>query len=99
MPFVIRKIPNKNLYQVKNSETGKIHSHATTKKKAEAQVKLLHQITGDGIHSHLKSGITTLIKGRTDYSPYVKSFLNDYGNHQIVSMYIEREPLPELLTT
>ena len=99
MPFVIHKIPNKNLYQVRNSETGKIHSHGTTKKKAEAQVKLLHQITGDGIHSHLKSGITTLIKGRTNYSPYVKSFLNDYGKHQIVSMYIEREPLPELYNT
>ena len=55
MPFVIRKISNKNLYQVRNSETGKIHSHATTKKKAEAQVKLLHQLTGEGVGNILQA--------------------------------------------
>lgn len=96
MPYVI--IPKGKLYQVINENTGQIHSYGTTKRKAEAQVKLLKKIHGEGIHSHLKAGISTLITGRSDYSPYVKSFLNEYGNQQIVKMYIEREPLPPLFT-
>ena len=44
MPYSIRKIPNKNCYQVKNTDTGKIHSKCTTKQKAEAQAKLLRAI-------------------------------------------------------
>jgi hypothetical protein len=44
MPFVIRKIRNKNLYSVKNSKTNQIHSYATTKTKAMNQVKLLRAI-------------------------------------------------------
>jgi hypothetical protein len=44
MPYQIRKIKNHNLYSVKNINTGVIHSKETTKKKAEAQVKLLNAI-------------------------------------------------------
>ena len=41
MPYVIRKVRGRNLYSVKNPVTGKVHSKATTKKKAQAQVRLL----------------------------------------------------------
>jgi len=44
MPYVVRKIRNKNLYSVKNSKTNKIHSYATTKTKAMNQVRLLNAI-------------------------------------------------------
>ena len=44
MPYVIRKIRNKNLYSVKNSKTNVVHSYATTKTKAMNQVKLLRAI-------------------------------------------------------
>jgi hypothetical protein len=44
MPFVIRKIRNKNLYSVKNSKTNQVHSYSTTKTKAINQVKLLTAI-------------------------------------------------------
>lgn len=44
MPYSIRKIPNKNCYQVKNIETGKIHAKCTTREKAIAQEKLLRAI-------------------------------------------------------
>jgi hypothetical protein len=44
MPYIVRKIRNKNLYSVKNSETNKIHSYATTKSKAKNQIKLLRAI-------------------------------------------------------
>ena len=41
MPFTIRKLPNSNKYRVTNKKTGVVHSKATTKKKAEAQVRLM----------------------------------------------------------
>ena len=47
MPIVIRKLPNKDLYRVYNKETGEVHSKATTKKKAEAQKRLLDKIDSE----------------------------------------------------
>jgi len=44
MPYKMRKLPNKNLYRVYNTMTGKIHAYATTKKKAKALIRLLHNI-------------------------------------------------------
>jgi hypothetical protein len=44
MPLAIRKIKNKNLYSVKNIETGKTHAKATSLQKAKRQVKLLNMI-------------------------------------------------------
>jgi hypothetical protein len=41
MPYTIRKVRNQNCYVVKNMETNKVHAKCTTKKKAEAQVRLL----------------------------------------------------------
>jgi hypothetical protein len=42
MPFVIRKIKNKDLYSVKNKETKEVYSYGTTLDKARKQVKLLY---------------------------------------------------------
>lgn len=44
MPYKLFKIRNKDLYKVVNTQTGKIHSHGTTKAKAEAQVRFLRMI-------------------------------------------------------
>ena len=44
MPFQIRKIKNQDLYTVKNTETGKIHSNHATKANAKKQVRLLQAI-------------------------------------------------------
>lgn len=44
MPFVMRKLPNKNLYRVYNKDTKKVYSRATTKEKAQKQIKLLYLI-------------------------------------------------------
>jgi hypothetical protein len=45
MPFVVRKVRNKNCWQVKNADTGKVYSKCTSKEKAEAQIRLLRAIT------------------------------------------------------
>jgi len=48
MPYVIRKVRNKNLYSVKNQKTGQVHSAGTTLEKAKAQVRLLESLEGKG---------------------------------------------------
>jgi DNA adenine methylase len=44
MPYTIRKLPNKDLYKVYNTQTKSVHSYATTLENAEKQVKLLHMV-------------------------------------------------------
>lgn len=44
MPFVIRKLPGKNLYRVTSANTGKVKSYGTTLKKAKAQVRLMYMM-------------------------------------------------------
>lgn len=44
MPYAVRKLPNKNLYRVYNKNTGTIYSKATTKDKADAQLRLLRSV-------------------------------------------------------
>lgn len=44
MPFKIRKVKNKECYQVKNVKTGVVHSKCSTKMNAEKQVKLLYMM-------------------------------------------------------
>lgn len=44
MPYSIRKLPNKNLYRVRNVETGQIMSKATTKENALKQIRFLYMI-------------------------------------------------------
>jgi hypothetical protein len=42
MPFTIRKVPGRRLYSVKSPT--RVHSKATTLKKAKAQVRLLYML-------------------------------------------------------
>ena len=44
MPIIIKKLPNKPLYQVINKITKVVHSKGTTLKKAEAQKRIIDAI-------------------------------------------------------
>jgi len=44
MPYLIRKLPNKDLYRVRNTESGKIHSYGTSLTNAKRQVRLLESM-------------------------------------------------------
>jgi hypothetical protein len=46
MPNVIRKIKNKDLYSVKNTETGVVHSKGSSYEDAERQLRLLNMKEG-----------------------------------------------------
>ena len=48
MPYKLRKIRNKDLYKVYNTETKKIHSKATSLDKAKAQIRILNQLEKTG---------------------------------------------------
>lgn len=44
MPYKIRKLPNKDLYRVYNTETREIKAKGTTLEKAHALVRLLNAV-------------------------------------------------------
>ena len=46
MPFKMRKLPNRDRYRVYNADTGEIYAYSTTKRKAEAQLRLLRMVEG-----------------------------------------------------
>ena len=44
MPLKIRKLPNKELYKVTNSITGKVYAHGTTKANAKKVVRVINSL-------------------------------------------------------
>ncbi len=44
MPYLLRKLPNKDLYRVRNKETGRILAKATTYENAIKHIRLLYRI-------------------------------------------------------
>lgn len=44
MPYRRRKLPNKELYRVYNTETKEIKAYGTTLEKADAMIRLLNAI-------------------------------------------------------
>jgi hypothetical protein len=44
MPYTIRKVRNKNCYQLKNSITGKVFSKCTSIESAKKQLRLLNAV-------------------------------------------------------
>lgn len=53
MPYSIRKVGKK--FQVVNTETGEVHAKGTTKKKAEAQIRLLGSKEGGKVETKPRS--------------------------------------------
>jgi hypothetical protein len=73
MPYNIRKIRGKNLYSVKNSQTGAVHSYGTTLANAKKQVRLLYSLEGKGLN-------TDDVKGFIDasYTPTTENRVGDF---------------------
>jgi hypothetical protein len=62
MPYEIRRKGSR--YQVVNSDTGEIHAHATTKAKAEKQLKLLRGVEHGWTPTNKPGVYTRKINGR-----------------------------------
>ena len=72
MPYELKQISPRK-YKVINTQTGVEHSHATSKKKGEAQIRLLHMLhsqSGTGFFSDLSNSIKNVgnqaVQGVTD---------------------------------
>ena len=60
MPYLIRKLPNKNLYRVRLKDTGQILSYGTTYENAMKQIKFLgmrDKMKGGKINDNIQSVI------------------------------------------
>jgi hypothetical protein len=101
------KNANAKRYQVVNMLTGKIHSKATTLKKAKEQIAILH--TGEGMASdaadYLKRKAQSaidfgkkVIYGRKGLSPKVNKILEEMGDAVIQSATIGRSPVQSFIT-
>lgn len=44
MPYVVRKVPNKNCWKVVNDKTGAVHTKCGTQANAMKQKKLLNEL-------------------------------------------------------
>lgn len=100
MPYeIIRK--NQRCYEVKNSQTGRIHAKCTSKKKAEAQVRLLEQISaseqdGGAIIDIIRSVADRLsLKKREPgkLPPKSRQLLQQVGGEPITKMVLVRTPI------
>ena len=52
MPYILRKITNKDLYKVINSKTKEVHSNGSSLEDAKKQIKILENISenkGEGL--------------------------------------------------
>jgi hypothetical protein len=82
MPYSIRKLPNKDLYRVYNTQTKVVHSYSTTLENAEKQVKLLHMVDA-GVPLKKQGGAITDIDRtstgvmRVKLNDPAKNFLKD----------------------
>jgi hypothetical protein len=91
MPIKIRKIRNKDLYKVFNSETGEIHSKGSTKENAKKQKRLLNAID-NGFIPKMKGG--AFEKG---IPPKSRRVLDANGEALITQITVFRYPIPSAI--
>ena len=95
MPYIIRKLPKKDLYKVYNKETKKVHSYATTLENAKKQVNLLLRkveqntkgIEGEGLKPFFnrvgsKVSLIDEIISMINGISICQSYLNDFHRKQ-----------------
>lgn len=107
MPYKLQKARGKDLYYVKNLETGKRYSKKPLPKDvAERQMRALYramsdEMTGEGIGDFFRGAyqrVKDVLKGkRDDYNPSSRKSLANYGNDPIKRMWVRRDPIQSIL--
>lgn len=107
MPFKLQKARGKDLYYVKNLETGKRYSKKPLPKDvAQRQMSELYREMGDemagaGIGDFFRDAyrrVKDVFKGkRDDYNPSSRKSLANYGNDPIARMWVRRDPIQSVL--
>lgn len=94
MPYLIRKLPNKDLYRVRNSETNKIHAYGTTLTKAKQQVRLLESMKKS--NSKLPPVKKVRMYGKNIPERYIPSYLTPEQKRKQAKSIIEKRDRPQL---
>ena len=105
MPYIVRKVTNKECYQVKNKETGKIHAKCTTRKKAESQKRILESletagegIQGDGILGDIYNKILPQ-REAGKLRPKSRKLMESIAQEQITDLQVIRTPIESYINT
>lgn len=99
MPYSLEK--KGRCYEVKNIQSGKVHSRCTSKKKADAQIRLLHSLeqSGAGWFGDLIKRITPTKRKEGVLPPQSRDLLAKIGGEPITSLTIVRTPLDAFVKT
>ena len=101
MPLQIIKIA-RGKYQVVNLDTGKIHAHSTSLKKAERQVHLINSLEGDGILDTFKTIADRLTFKKRENGvlpPSSRNLLARIKDEPIQSLVIVRTPISSYINS
>ncbi|NBO23292.1 hypothetical protein EBU94_08150, partial [bacterium] len=103
MPYTILKVPKSRCYEVINPQTQKVHSQCTTKKKAEAQIRLLENLDqkGEGIIDEAKKLYDRLLPQRKAgvLRPKSRKLLSQVSQEPITSLEVVRTPIESYINT
>jgi hypothetical protein len=94
MPYELRR-KNQKCWEVINPKTGELHSKCTTKKKGEAQIRLLESLEGGGIIEEAKKLYDKIFPKRKAgvLRPKSRKLLEGITNEPITSLEVVRTPI------
>jgi len=103
MSYELIHVPKSRCYEVINPETQKVHSQCTTKKKAEAQIRLLENLDqkGEGIIDEAKKLYERLLPQRKAgvLRPKSRKLLSQVSQEPITSLEVVRTPIESYINT
>ena len=96
MPYELRRKTKENCWEVINTITGELHSKCTSKKKGQAQIRLLESLyQGSGIIDEAKKLYNRILPQRQSgvLRPKSRKLLMGIANEPITSMEVIRTPI------
>jgi len=96
MPYELRRKTKEKCWEVINTTTGELHSKCTSKKKGEAQIRLLESLhEGSGIIEEAKKLYNRILPQRQSgvLRPKSRKLLMGIANEPITSMEVIRTPI------
>ena len=96
MPYELRRKTKEKCWEVINTETGELHSKCTSKKKGEAQIRLLESLhKGSGIIEEAKKLYNRILPQRKSgvLRPKSRKLLMGIANEPITSIEVIRTPI------
>ena len=77
MPYKVQKLPD-GKYKITNKRTGRVIAYHTTKKNAEAQLRLLHYVNAQKGEKYMKGGVYEQLLSEYQLEDFINS-TQDYS--------------------